>query len=261
MSSTRPIALVTGASAGIGVVFSRRLAERGYDLILVARRWERLEQLARELAERYGARAEVLPADLTNDAELKQVEERIGQTADLEILVNNAGFGTVGRFYESSVASQDQMHRLHVLATMRLCHAALRQMTAHGKGAVVNVSSLAAYSSRPGTASYHSTKAWMNAFTEGLYMDLKSSRSPVQVQALCPGFTVTEFHDVLGFDRKRIPASLWLSAEDVVDASLHGLDRRKLFVIPGWRYKALFALMSLLPRPLLRAASLLDKRL
>jgi uncharacterized protein len=261
MASPRPVALITGASAGIGTVFARRLAERGYDLILVARRQERLEQVARELAEHYGAHSEILSEDLTDPADLAKVEEHIDQTANLEILVNNAGFGTIGRFYESPLAAQDQMHRLHVLATVRLCHAALRLMTARGKGTVINVSSLAAYSSRPGTASYHATKAWMNASTEGLYMDLKSSRSPVLVQALCPGFTLTEFHDVLGVDRKRIPASLWMSAEDVVDASLRALDRRKLFVIPGWRYKALFVLLSLLPRPVLRAASMLDKRL
>ena len=255
MTVTRPLALVTGASAGIGAAYARRLAARGYNLLLVARRVDRLNELATELVRRHGVQAEPLPADLTKDAELKAVEDRIAREERLEFLLNNAGFGTDGRFYESPLEIQDAMHRLHVMAILRLSHAALRKMTAHGKGVVVNVSSVAAFIARPGSVSYHATKAWMNAFTEGLYLELKQARSPVRVQALCPGYTLTEFHDVIGFDRKRVPASWWTPVEQVVDASLAGLKRGKLFVVPGWRYKFIVALLRLIPRPLLHATS------
>jgi hypothetical protein len=255
MTVTRPLALVTGASAGIGAAYARRLAARGYNLLLVARRVDRLNELATELVRRHGVQAEPLPADLTKDAELKAVEDRIAREERLEFLLNNAGFGTDGRFYESPLEIQDAMHRLHVMAILRLSHAALRKMTAHGKGVVVNVSSVAAFIARPGSVSYHATKAWMNAFTEGLYLELKQARSPVRVQALCPGYTLTEFHDVKGFDRRQVPASLWTPVEKVVDASLAGLERNKLFVVPGWRYKFIVFQLRIIPRSLLHATS------
>jgi hypothetical protein len=216
---------------------------------------DRLNGLAAELSRRHGVQAEPLPADLTKEAELKVVEDRMAREEHLEFLLNNAGFGASGRFYESPLEIQDAMHRLHVIATMRLSHAALRKMTARGKGAVVNVSSVAAFIARPGSTSYGATKAWMNAFTEGLYLELKQARSPVRVQALCPGYTLTEFHDVIGFDRKQVPASLWTPVEKVVDASLKGLERNKLFVVPGWRYKFIVYLLRLIPRPVLHATS------
>jgi short-subunit dehydrogenase len=255
MAESRPLAVVTGASAGIGAVYARRLAAQGFDLILVARRRERLEELASELSSRHGAQVEALPADLIRDDGLQLVEERIARAENLEFLVNNAGFGVMGRFSEGPVDSHNAMHRLHVLATMRLSHAALRKMRARGKGALVNVSSVAAFICRPGNTSYYATKAWVNCFTEGLYLELKAARSPVRVQALCPGFTVTEFHDVMGFDRKQVPSSWWMSAEDVVEASLRGLQRNQLFVVPGWRYKLIVWLLRLTPRSLMHAAA------
>jgi len=258
MTTARPLALVTGASAGIGAAYARRLAAQGYDLLLVARRADRLKELAAELVRRHGVQAELLPADLIKEPELKTVEDRIAHEDRLEFLLNNAGFGAGGRFSESPLEIQDAMHRLHVMATLRLTHAAIGKMTARGKGAVVNVSSVAAFIARPGSISYHATKAWMNAFTEGLYLELKQARSPVRVQALCPGYTVTEFYDVMGFDRGRVPASMWTPVERVVDASLEGLRRGNLFVVPGWRYKFLVGLLRLLPRPLLHAASSME---
>jgi hypothetical protein len=255
MATTRPVALVTGASAGIGAAYARRLAAQGYDLLLVARRTGRLQVLAAELTRRYAVRTLPLPADLTQDADLKAVEDRIAREEHLEFLLNNAGFGGSGSFYKSPVEIQDAMHRLHVIATLRLSHAALRKMTARGEGAVVNVSSVAAFICRPDNTSYYSSKAWINCFTEGLYLELKQARSPVRVQALCPGYTVTEFHDIMGFDRRRVPESWWTPVEQVVDASLEGLQRGTLFVVPGWRYKFIVSLLRLMPRPLIHATS------
>jgi short-subunit dehydrogenase len=245
METNRRTALITGASAGIGATFARRLARDGYRLILVARRRERLEALARELGG-----ADVMAADLTRNDELKLVEERILAEPNLELLVNNAGFGVAGRFSDISVEDNTRMHQLHVMATMRLAHAALRAMTARNKGAIVNVSSVAGFAQTPGSVSYCATKAWINSFTEGLYLELKSAGSAVKVQALCPGFTYSEFHDVMGMDRSRIPKFLWLGADDVVEMSLAGLDRGKLFVVTGGVYKALVVLERLIPRGL-----------
>jgi len=237
---------VTGASAGIGAAFARRLARDGYDLILVARRRDRLDAFPG---------AEALAADLTVEEDLRRVEQRIASVDRLELLVNNAGFGTQGRFFEVPVDGQDRMHRLHILATMRLTHAALCGMVARQKGAIINVSSVAAFGQSPENASYCSTKAWMNSFTLGVDLDLKSAGSPVRVQALCPGFTVTEFHDVVGIDRKKIrPAWLWMSADDVDDASLRGLARGKVIVVPGSVYKLVVALQQWTPQWIQRAA-------
>jgi short-subunit dehydrogenase len=253
MPETRPVALVTGASSGIGAAFARALAARGWDLILAARRVERLEQLAGELGAANGVRVEVLPADLTVDADLARVEQRIASAEGLDLLVNNAGFGTRGKFFEASRESQDRMHRLHVLATLRLTHAALAGMVARGRGGVINVSSVAAFGSTPGGVSYCATKAWMNSFTEALALELKVAGSPVKVQALCPGFTYTEFHDVMGIDRKVIPGGWWMTAEKVVVASLRGWERGKVIVIPGLRYKLVVLMLGLMPRALRHA--------
>jgi short-subunit dehydrogenase len=247
--TTRPAALITGASAGIGAVFARALAGRGYDLILVARRASRLEALAREIA---AVRVETLPADLVSDEGMHRVEERIAAADNLELLVNNAGFGAGGLFWETDLAQQDAMHRLHINATLRLTHAALKGMVARRRGAVINVASVAGFTIAPGNISYNATKRWINSFTEGLYMELKMAGSPVKVQSLCPGFTYSEFHDVAGIDRNAIPRSFWMQPEDVVADSLEGLDRGKLFVIPGLGYKLVTAFLKAVPDALMR---------
>jgi short-subunit dehydrogenase len=247
----QPLAVVTGASSGIGAVFARKLSSRGYRLLLAARRRDRLEQLAAEIS----GGAEICPGDLSDETCQRALAERLASAADLELLVNNAGFGTLGRFFEIGVDSQERMHQLHVMATLRLTHAALAGMVKRNRGAVINMSSVAAFAQSPGNVSYCSTKAWMNAFTSSLDLELRTAGSAVQVQALCPGFTYSEFHDTLGMDRTTIPRALWLSADYVVDESLRALQRGKVIVIPSLRYKALAALLRVVPRTLLRAGS------
>ena len=251
------LAVLTGASAGIGGAFARKLAARGYDLLLVARREDRLRALARQLRDQHGITAEFVAADLTDAAALESLAERIRAAADLALLINNAGFGTNHYFFETDAAGQDQMHRLHVVATARLTHAALANLQPRavaGTG-VINVSSVAAFAPAPQNVSYCATKAWMNRFTECLAIELGSWKSPVTVQALCPGYTLTEFHDVVHADRSAVPKSFWCTADFVVSESLRGFERRKLFVIPGWRYKILTAILRILPSPLLRWGS------
>lgn len=254
------LALITGSSSGIGATFAAQLAARGYDLVLVARRRDRLEELAAKLARSHGITAEILPADLTSDDGLAVVEQRIAAAENLELLVNNAGFGTSGRFANADARGQDQMHRLHVLATLRLTHAALNGMIARRKGAIINVSSVAAFWQAPGSISYCATKCWMNSFTEGLALELTAAGSPVKVQALCPGYTLSEFHDAAGMDRKLIPAALWMRAEDVVAESLAGLDRGKTVVIPGVLYKVAVFFMKHTPRFVLKRVAVQQQR-
>jgi short-subunit dehydrogenase len=179
------------------------------------------------------------------------VADRIRRCENLTYLVNNAGFGTLPLFHESDYSSQDAMARLHVLAMTELTHAALPGMVARGKGNIINVSSCAGFFVSPSNVMYCSTKGWQRMFTEGLAVELESTG--VRVQALCPGFTYSEFHDRMGVDRATVPEKWWLKAEDVVDESLTALDRNKTVVIPSRRYKLAMFMMRLMPKWLRRA--------
>lgn len=245
--SARKIAVITGASSGIGEIFARKLA-LSHDLILVARRKERLDAIAAEISRAHGARVEVLAADLADECGLSEVAGRISAEPNLELLVNNAGFGIRQLFWQSDLETQERMHQLHIMATMRLCHAALGNLVSKNRGGVINVASVAAFARSAGSSGYCATKSWMTAFTEGLHLELRSVKSAVVVQALCPGFTYSEFHDTMKVSRDNMaPRSFWMPAEKVVDAGLDGLRRGRLFVVPGWRYRAIAAVITKLP--------------
>lgn len=244
---SRTLVAITGASSGIGAVFARKLAPE-HDLLLIARRRDRLEQLTAELSSSSRTQVEILQADLTAERDLAAAADRIRFDDRLALLINNAGFGTAGRFWEAPLETQEKMQRLHVLATVRLTHAALRNMVPRDFGAIINVASVSAFVRNAGTVGYAASKSWMTAFTEGLYLELKGVRSNVVVQALCPGFTYSEFHPTMGVAREHLSGpSMWLTAEQVVDASLDGLAKRKLFVVPGWRYRLLVSFLNSLP--------------
>jgi uncharacterized protein len=243
----RTLVAITGASSGIGEAFARRLAPE-HDLFLVARRKDRLEKLASELSMAYPARVEISTADLTLDDDVDGVAQRLANDTRLALLVNNAGFGSRGLFWKAPLKQQVDMHKLHVMAPLRLMHAALSNMVPRDAGAIVNVASIASFIRTPGNASYSATKTWLSTFTEAIYTELKSTGSQVVVQALCPGYTYSEFHEALGVDRGKLASkNMWHTAEFVVDASLDGLRRRKLFVVPGWRYRLLLAFLNGLP--------------
>lgn len=251
-SGERPLAVVTGASSGIGASYARRLAQEGYDLLLIARREDRLQRLCSELSGR-GAQARMLVADLTREADVARVEDAVRAAKNLEFLVNNAGFGTYELFHEADASGQVEMHQLHVMATVRLTRAALPGMVARNRGYVVNVSSVSGFMQGPYSVSYCATKAWMNSFTEGLHLEMRRLGANVRVQALCPGFTLTEFHQAMNMDRGFVGRSWWMAPESVVEESLAGARRGRLYVIPGLRYKLIVALFRFLPRPVLHA--------
>jgi short-subunit dehydrogenase len=242
-------ACVTGASAGIGAAFAERLAKDGYDLILVARSRDRLEAAAKQLHKQHGITAEPLPADLTDAAELRIVE-RVVEDADLDLLVNNAGFGTVGAFAKLETDREEQQIRLNVVALVRLTRAALPGMLARKRGNIINVSSLAAFQPAPYNATYGATKAFVNSFTEGLHEELRGTG--VRVQALCPGFTRTEFQARAGIDVSDLPSFVWMTPEAVVDAALTGLRTGDVVCVPGLANRTLVTLIGTLPRNLLR---------
>ncbi|HEY3825861.1 MAG TPA: SDR family oxidoreductase [Bryobacteraceae bacterium] len=241
-------ALITGASSGIGESFARRLAARRYDLILVARREDRLRALAAGLP----TKADVLVADLAAEPGLEAVERAIRNCATLDLLVNNAGFGATGLFWEADREAQIRMHEVHIMATMRLTRAALEGMVQRRRGGIINVSSVAAFGQAARSVSYCGTKAWINSFTEGIDMELKAVGSPVTIQALCPGFTVTDFQATAAVDTTAIPRFLWMPADYVVEHSLRGLDRGKWLVIPNWKYKLGAFLLKYAPHGLKR---------
>ncbi len=242
----RPLALVTGASSGIGAVFSRKLAQRGYDLLLVARDGARLSALATELAT-LGASATVVVADLTADEGLAIVERAMLTAGRLDLLVNNAGFGTTGSFAASPIERQDSMLRLHVIAVSRLTHAALQLMKPARRGGIITVSSVASFVNSAGNVNYCATKAWQRSFSEGLSLEVEPHG--IRVQALCPGFTHTEFHQRMSFDQtKSAPPWMWLEAETVAEMSLRQFEGNgPVICVPGIQYKLLVFLARHIP--------------
>jgi hypothetical protein len=245
------VALVTGASAGIGRAFAVGLAARGHDLVLVARDAARLEELAAELGAAHGIEAEVLSADLVTDDGVAAVEARLDAVDPaVDILVNNAGFGTFGRFAELDVDREVQEVGLNVVALLRLTHAALGAMESRRAGAILNIASLAAYQPSPASATYGATKAFVHSFTHAVHEEARGTG--VHVMLVCPGYTHTEFHDRAELGPTDLPEFVWQSADDVVAAALRDLDRGRSVSIPGVLNQAAAAFSSVAPAGITR---------
>ncbi|RYU14101.1 SDR family NAD(P)-dependent oxidoreductase [Nocardioides iriomotensis] len=253
---TSRTALVTGPTAGIGASFARQLAARGDDLVLVARDSQRLEQLAAELRAAHGVEVEVLVADLADREQLARVERRVADSdRPVHLLVNNAGFGHKRPFLENSVEDEQQMLDVLVTAVLRLTHAALGAMVARGEGQVVNVSSVAGYLPR---GTYSAAKAYVTSLSR--WADATYRPQGVQVMALLPGFTKTEFHARMDVSRGSAPRWMWLDADRLVRDALADLDAGKQLSIPSKRYKVLAGLSRVVPVGVLSRFQRLGRR-
>jgi short-subunit dehydrogenase len=240
--------MITGPTSGLGEGFAHRYAIDGNDLVLVARDVDRLERLAAELHDEAGARVEVLPADLAVAADRAKVADRLAE--GVQILVNNAGFGTSGEFWSADLPTLQSQLDVNVTAVMQLTHAALPPMLAAGAGTVINVASVAGL--LPGRGStYSASKAWVIALSEGLSNGLTGTG--VGVHALCPGFVRTEFHARAGIDMEGTPSFLWLDVADVVRDCLADVAKGHVVIVPGLQYKVLTAGGRVVPRNLVRA--------
>jgi short-subunit dehydrogenase len=253
-------ALVTGASAGIGRAFAEELAARHHDLVLVARDGARLDALAKSLTGAHGVAAEVLAADLLDRDQLARVEARLQRVdAPVELLVNNAGFGTYGRFVERDLDHEVDEVELNVVALLRLTHVALQAMEARQAGAILNVASIAAYQPSPNSATYGATKAFVRSFTHAVHEEARGTG--VRVMLVCPGYTHTEFHERAGLGPSKVPELAWSSPREVAQTALRDLERGRSVSIAGVLNQTAAALSSVAPAGVSRrVAGLVVKR-
>lgn len=228
------VALITGASSGIGAAYARSLSAQGFKTILVARRKERLEALAKELEQDSYNQATVLVADLSRLEDIKTISDKIKEVNDLDVLVNNAGFASRGYFENLPLDTINDMLFVHNFAPVHFSRATLPGMIKRNRGVIINVSSMAAFTSRPQSVMYCSTKSFLNKFSEVLQIELHDTN--LKVQALCPGYTRTEIFNgkyLKDFDRPLIPEEFFMSAEDVVEISLKAVQSDEVVIVPG----------------------------
>ena len=239
-------ALVTGATAGIGESFTRLLASKGYNIALVARDEARLHERAAGLREKYGIQTFVLPADLATKSGVKSVEKYI-QSYEIQVLINNAGFGINKAFTASSLGDEQDLLNVLVRAPMRLMHVILPGMKERKSGTIINVSSVAGFIAG---GTYSAAKSYLTVLSESLNTELKGTG--VIVSALCPGFTRTEFHQRGRMKMKGLPRFMWLNADKLVAQSWKDAQAHQPVSVPGWQYKLLVAIISIAPRSFVR---------
>jgi short-subunit dehydrogenase len=239
-------ALVTGATAGIGESFTRLLAAEGFNLVLVARDEARLHERAAGLKENFGAESVVIVADLATEAGCAKIEDYI-RANEIEVLINNAGFGINKAFTMSDLAKEEEVLKVLVRTPMRLMHVALPAMKERNSGIVINVSSVAGYIAG---GAYSASKAYLTVLSESLSTELSATN--IKVSALCPGFTRTEFHQRGRMKMAGLPNFMWLNSDFLVAKAWKDAVSGKPVSIPGWQYKALVGLISLVPRAIVR---------
>ena len=251
-SSQRPIALVTGASAGIGAAFANFLAKEGHDLVITARDLARLEEIATKLRAEYQIEVEVIKADLATNEGIKVIELRLENISrPIEVLINNAGFGINKSFVVSDRQAENDLLDVLVRAPIRFMHAVLPAMRERNSGTIINVSSVAGWIAG---GSYSAAKSYLTVLSESLHTELKNTN--VRVHALCPGFTRTEFHQRGRMRMNGLPEFLWLDAGEVVAHAWQSSQKGKALSVPGLQYKFLTFLMRYFPRPVVRRAGM-----
>ncbi len=263
-SIEKKIACVTGATSGIGAAFAKRFAKQGYDLIITGRRKEKIESLSNTLSKENKINVEVIIAELSDDKELDMLAGKIKKIKNLEILVNNAGFAKENFFHEEDFSTHEVMLKVHNLALIKLCHAVLPNMVSKGKGIIINVSSLIAFTPFPTNAMYSASKSFVKLFTESIYLELQGTG--VKVQALCPGMTRTDFHRKMGFDENTFYKDKGMmkamTPEEVVDISLQYLEKDKVLCVPGGNNKLIGFLLKVLPQAVIykMASSIFNRK-
>lgn len=246
------IALITGATAGLGAEFATQLAQQHCSLVLVARDRDRLEATAAALADKYGVASEILVADLVSTEGMRAVEERLAAAEHpVDILVNNAGFGLITAFHEGSIDDEQRHLDLLVAAPMRLTHAALGQMLPRRSGTIINVASVAGYTPR---GTYGAAKAWVLSFSR--WANIYYRGRGVTVTAVAPGFVRTEFHQRMEARIDNIPRGMWLTPERVVTGALAAAAKGKAVTVPSLRYKVVVWLTRWLPASIVAAGAL-----
>lgn len=238
MSDTMGTAVVTGASSGIGAVYADRLAERGYDLVLVARSADRLADVAKRIGARTGRKVDVLPADLADASDLARVEAFLRETPDVTLLVNNAGLGGALTLLESDIDQMTSLIALNVTALTRLTYAVVPQFVARGAGAIINIASIVAINPEVLNGVYGGSKAFVLAFSQNLRHELAGTG--VTIQVVLPGATATDFWAIAGRPVEHLPSAIVMRSEDLVDAALVGLDRGEFASIPSLQDDRLF---------------------
>jgi len=244
-----PYAVVTGPTSGIGRSFAESLAAQGHDLLLVSRDARRLEGVAGEIRARHGIDVRFVVADLTVREEIARIAG-ILRSEKVDVLVNNAGFGIKGGVLDTSIDDEQRMLDVLTTAVLQLTHAVLPGMVERGRGYVFTVSSVAGWITG---GTYSAAKAWATVFTEGLAVEL--SGTDVRVVAVCPGFTRTEFHQRAEMDMESVSDWMWLDTQQVVDQAFRDARSGRVISVAGPQYKALSALLRVLPRPLVRRAT------
>ncbi|MEG0295790.1 MAG: SDR family oxidoreductase [Clostridium sp.] len=244
------VAIITGATSGIGKEYSRLLASKGYNLILVGRRIEIITKVARDIEDEFNVYVETKILDLTNKQSFNNFANEIESRNDIEMLINNAGYGAEASFTEDTFENQDDMVNVHIKATIKLCHIVSKQMKKNKSGKIINVCSLAAFNVFPTSAMYCATKMFLVSFSQSLAMEL--NKYNIRVQALCPGFTRTDFHAKLDMDESKLKSKgivRWMYPQEVVEYSLSKIDKElKVIIIPGFLNRVTYHLVKFIPK-------------
>ncbi len=246
----RETALITGATSGIGRAYAEWFARAGYNLVITGRRKSVIAGVARDLTRVHGVSVKVIIAELATEAGTRAVLDAIRKEGSLTVLVNNAGYGIDGLFADLPIRDHLNLIHVHVTAALRFVHAALPRMIEGKRGTIINVSSLGAFAPAPINGIYGGSKSFLNVFTESLHLETR--RLGIRVQALCPGFTVTDFHNKMGVEEEvRNNRKLhWMKPERVVALSMRCLEKGRVICVPGFRNRLIRSIISIVPRGL-----------